>query len=248
MLEHYHFRPETVDRIRLSWLAPAIEEYVTWLTEAHYTARSVLHRVPVLVSFGEYAKARGARDFAQLSDYVEPFVQTWICRHGRGRSAARRSKFSHEVRNPICQMLRLVVEGYDGPSRPHKPDNPFEREAPLFMAFLVEEKRLRPRTILHYRFHLHQFATYLERNSIRLQAVSPTVSAEEPTLAARCSQTSDANSLDTFDPVSHSGVCAVAVAPNHICGTVVVRRRLRSSCLVGKTSNTGKRARRTIAF
>jgi hypothetical protein len=127
MLEHYYFRPETVDRIRASWLAPAIEQYVTWLTEAHYTARSVLHRVPVLMSFGEYAKAHGARNVAQLSDHVEPFVQTWICRHGRGRSAARRSKFSHEVRNPICQMLRLVVDGYDGPRRPHKPDNPFER-------------------------------------------------------------------------------------------------------------------------
>ena|SRR5438067_2538948 len=70
MLEHYYFRPETIDRIRASWLAPAIEQYVTWLTEAHYTARSVLHRVPVLMSFGEYAKAHGARDFAQLSDHV----------------------------------------------------------------------------------------------------------------------------------------------------------------------------------
>ncbi|MDR6412881.1 site-specific integrase [Paraburkholderia terricola] len=175
MLEHYYFRPETVDRIRASWIAPAIEQYVTWLTEAHYTARSVLHRVPVLMSFGEYAMAHGAMDFAQLSDHVEPFVQTWICRHGRGRSAARRSKFSHEVRNPICQMLRLVVDGYDGPGRPHKPDNPFEREAPHFMAFLVEEKGLRPRTLIQYRFHLHQFAIYLERNGIRLGAVSPTV-------------------------------------------------------------------------
>jgi hypothetical protein len=52
MLEHYYFRPETVDRIRASWLAPAIEQYVSWLTEAHYTARSVLHRVPVLMSVG----------------------------------------------------------------------------------------------------------------------------------------------------------------------------------------------------
>jgi site-specific recombinase XerD len=43
------------------------------------------------------------------------------------------------------------------------------------MAFLVEEKGLRPRTLIQYRFHLHQFATYLERNGIRLRAVSPTV-------------------------------------------------------------------------
>ncbi|WP_211704305.1 tyrosine-type recombinase/integrase, partial [Paraburkholderia aspalathi] len=41
--------------------------------------------------------------------------------------------------------------------------------------YLVEEKGLRPRTILQYRFHLHQFAAYLERTGIGLRAVSPTV-------------------------------------------------------------------------
>ena len=29
MLEHYFVRPETVDRIRSSWLGEAIEKYVT---------------------------------------------------------------------------------------------------------------------------------------------------------------------------------------------------------------------------
>jgi hypothetical protein len=41
MLENYYFRPATVDRIRTSWIAPAIEQYVNWLTERHYTSRSV---------------------------------------------------------------------------------------------------------------------------------------------------------------------------------------------------------------
>jgi integrase/recombinase XerD len=175
MLENYYFRPATVDRIRTSWIAPAIEQYVNWLTERHYTARSVLHRVPVLFSFGEYAKAHGANELMQLSDHVEPFVQDWIRRHGRGRSASRRSRFAHEVRNPICQMLRLAIDRYDGPGRPHKPDNPFERQAPQFLTYLVEEKGLRPRTILQYRFHLFQFAAYLERTGIGLRALSPTV-------------------------------------------------------------------------
>ena len=175
MLENYYIRPPTVDRIRTSWIAPAIEQYVNWLTECHNTARSVLHRVPVLFSFGEYAKAHGANELMQLSDHVEPFVQDWIRRHGRGRSASRRSRFAHEVRNPICQMLRLAIDGYDGPGRPHKPDNPFERQAPQFLTYLVEEKGLRPRTILQYRFHLHQFAAYLEHTGIGLRAVSPTV-------------------------------------------------------------------------
>jgi hypothetical protein len=35
MLENYYFRPATVDRIRTSWIAPAIEQYVNWLTERH---------------------------------------------------------------------------------------------------------------------------------------------------------------------------------------------------------------------
>jgi hypothetical protein len=32
MLERYFIRPETVDRIRSSWIGGAIEQYVTWLT------------------------------------------------------------------------------------------------------------------------------------------------------------------------------------------------------------------------
>ena len=50
MLDKYYVRPATVDRIRSSWIAPAIDEYVSWLAQQRYTARSVLHRVPVLVS------------------------------------------------------------------------------------------------------------------------------------------------------------------------------------------------------
>lgn len=91
-------------------------------------------------------------------------------------SASRRSMHAYEVRNPICQMLRLAVDGYVGNGRPHKPDNPFERQAPQFLTYLVEEKGLRPRTILQYRSHLRQFALYLERVGIGdLATLSPTV-------------------------------------------------------------------------
>ncbi|SAL06903.1 site-specific tyrosine recombinase XerD [Caballeronia calidae] len=175
MLENYYVRPASVDRIRASWIAPAIEQYVNWMAEHGYTPRSVLHRVPVLVEFGEFAKTHGANELAQLSDHVEPFVQAWIGRRGRGRCASRRSRLAHEIRNPVCQMLQLAIDGYVGPGRPHKPENPFERQAPEFLAYLVEEKGLRPRTIYQYRFHLRQFATYLDRNGIVLRAVSPTV-------------------------------------------------------------------------
>lgn len=176
MLDVYYFRPASVDRIRASWIAPAIEQYVHWLTEHHYTARSVLHRVPVLTRFGEFAKERGARELAQLPTHVEPFVQEWIRERGRGKSAARRRKLGQEVRNPIQQMLRLAVAAYVGLGRPHKPDNPFERQAPGFLEFLTEEKGLRPRTVLRHRHYLRQFAAYLERVGVDdLGTLSPVV-------------------------------------------------------------------------
>lgn len=176
MLENYYVRPTTVDRIRGSWIAPAIEQYVGWMSEQRYTERSVLHRVPFLVRFGEYAKLHGASELTHLPDHVEPFVQAWIRERARGKSPARARKAGQEVRNPIRQMLRLAVPGYIGRGRLHKPDNPFEQQAPRFLNYLTEEKGLRPRSIKQYRFHLHQFAAYLKRiDSDDLAKLSPTV-------------------------------------------------------------------------
>lgn len=177
MLEHYYVRPATVDRIRASWIAPAIEQYVHWLAEHRYRPRSVLRRVPLLVRFGEFAKSQGASEYADLPDQLEPFVQAWIRERVRGRISIRaREKAGGEVRNPIRQMLRLAIPDYVGLARPHKPDNPFERQAPRFLTYLAEERGLRPRSIDHYRFHLRQFAAYLQRIGIDdLESVSPTV-------------------------------------------------------------------------
>jgi len=52
MLETYFVKPETVDRIRASWIAPEIERYVVWLEDHHYSTRSIVRRVPLLVAFG----------------------------------------------------------------------------------------------------------------------------------------------------------------------------------------------------
>ena len=56
MLESYFVRPQTVDRIRESWIGPEIERYVVWLAEQRYSSRSVLRRVPLLVDFAEFAR------------------------------------------------------------------------------------------------------------------------------------------------------------------------------------------------
>jgi hypothetical protein len=66
MLEHYYIRPDTIDRIRASWIAGAIERYVAWLTEHRYAARNVFRRVPILRRFGDFARAGGATAWEQL--------------------------------------------------------------------------------------------------------------------------------------------------------------------------------------
>ena len=63
MIERYYVRPETVDRIRSSWIANAVEQYVSWLTELHYSFRTISRRIPIVVSFGDFAKECGATDW-----------------------------------------------------------------------------------------------------------------------------------------------------------------------------------------
>ncbi len=177
MIEQYYVRPVTVDRIRTSWIAPAIEQYVGWLAERCYASKTVSRRIPLLVAFGGFAKARGAIEIGQLAAHVDPFVQMWISQHAQGKRAARVGKKMGEcTRNAVRQMLRLAIPGYIGPGRAHRPDNPFEAQAPGFISHLTEEKGLRPRTLYQYRFHLHQFAAYLTRIGLKdLVHLSPKV-------------------------------------------------------------------------
>ena len=60
MLEKYFVKPQTVDRVRACWIGAEIERYVEWLCAREYADRTVWHRVPVLVEFGEFARACGA--------------------------------------------------------------------------------------------------------------------------------------------------------------------------------------------
>ncbi len=60
MLERYYVRPDSVDRIRASWIGAPIEKYVGWLTEHGNTSRTVLRRTPLLMEFGEFARKHGA--------------------------------------------------------------------------------------------------------------------------------------------------------------------------------------------
>lgn len=156
MLEQYFVRPQTIDRIRASWIGPAIEQYVAWLTAQGYAGRVVPHRVPLLLEFGAFAQARGATSFGDLPSHVEPFV---AARCGPRRVRRRGTK---EVRGPVEQLLRLILPGFTGTRRPPQRP-PFDRQAPGFFAYLRTERGLRPATLRQYTQHLHVFAAYLTR-------------------------------------------------------------------------------------
>jgi integrase/recombinase XerD len=176
MLEQYYVKPRTVDRIRGSWIGEAVERYVAWLAERGYRPRTVLHRVPVLVRFGEFAADHGAKTWEELPSHIEPFVSGWVVdRAPRRASAARRKQIAKEARGPIEQMVRLVLPGYVGSGRPHKPPNPFQDHAPGFIEHLRDEKGLKDETIRNYQHHLRRFAAYLERIGVDLAEISPAV-------------------------------------------------------------------------
>ena len=104
MLQHYFARPTTVDRIRGTWLADALEQYVAWMREHRCSTCCVIAPVPALILFGEFARDRGAATWDQLPEHVEPFIE-----HGSVptidaiiRGARPRSR---RLRRPIHQFL-----------------------------------------------------------------------------------------------------------------------------------------------
>lgn len=177
MLEKYFVRPATVDRIRSSWISGAIEQYVKWLTENGYAARNMAHRVPLLRHFGEFARERGAKRLRDLPTHVEAFAEYWVKQRGQGlRTTRARKKLASDARNPVEQMLRLVVPGFVGRPRSRWQKDPFRGKCGAFFKYLHEERGLREASIKHYRHHLGPFEAYLARIGLRdLKSLSPAV-------------------------------------------------------------------------
>lgn len=164
MLEQYYIRPDTIDRIRGSWLGGPIEQYVEWLTEEGYAARNVFRRVPILVRFGEFATARGAKEFEDLPTHVEPFAATWLKDRGTTCKTKRaRKKVAADARNPVEQLLRLILPDFQGSGRSRWAREPFSISVPGFFGYLREERGLRESTVGHYRHYLQKFEDYLTR-------------------------------------------------------------------------------------
>ena len=60
MLERYFSPPSDYDRIRASWLRPAIEQCATWLIARGHAAKNLARYVPIQMHFAAFAQARGA--------------------------------------------------------------------------------------------------------------------------------------------------------------------------------------------
>jgi site-specific recombinase XerD len=173
MLEAYYVKPRTVDLVRASWIGPEIERYVAWLAESGYGPRTVLHRVPLLVAFGELARQRGALAVEDLPGHVDAFVARRVSENRARRGAAARRELTKEIRGPLEQMLRLVVAGFEGTGRRHR-DDPFAQVLPGFFEYLASERGLRPATVRLYGHHLRCFEAYLAKMGVgELRQLSP---------------------------------------------------------------------------
>ncbi len=167
MLQRYFVRPATIDRIRACWIDDAIERYVTWLSENDYAPRNVFFRVPVLVRFGEFARASGANDWNELPAYVEPFVHHWLKQHGvADRSEAELRISARPIRNAIRQLLHLIIPRYQNSGRCHGLSDPFADSAPRFFDFLRRDRGLREATVVQYQHHLRRLEGFLRQSGI----------------------------------------------------------------------------------
>jgi site-specific recombinase XerD len=162
MLERYFLKPDTVDRLRASWIGEPIERYVQWLNERGYAARNVYRRVPILRQFGSFVRDRGAKSFEDMPAHVEPFVTHWVCERGSHYKELPRW-MEHAARTPVEQMLELILPGFKGKGRSRRTRDPFINQVPGFFLFLKEERGLKESSILHYGHYLRLLEAYLEQ-------------------------------------------------------------------------------------
>ena len=171
MLNRYFVRPTTIDRIRASWIGPEIERYVEWLVKQKYAARNVFVRVPLLMQFGEFARAAGARSWEELPAHVESFIETWLRRRGREYSESQHKLAARNIGNPIWQLLRLILPNAQDYRPLHhgqritksQTTEPFAEVVPKFFEFLRRERGLREGTVVQYRHYLQRLEDYLRK-------------------------------------------------------------------------------------
>ena len=175
MLEYYFTKPDTVDRIKESWIGESIEKYVVWLSDQGYAARTVHGHVPLLKRFGEVAWSLGARELKELPDHIDSFIDTWMREHKRRATKKRsRSSICRDIRSPVEQFLKIIVRGYTGNSK--KKREPFSNDVPVFFSYLRNERGLGEISMRRYFLHLQRFEKYLAKIALHdLNALSPII-------------------------------------------------------------------------
>ena len=173
MLEDYFVKPATIDRLRGSWIAAEIESYLVWLVGQGYRPKTIWRRVPIAFAFGEFARGRGASTVDELPIHIGAFVAERVARHHESMGSTR--PMAKEVRGPVEQMLSVVLPGFEPSGRPqHK--QPFIDAVPGFFDYLVQERGLRPASVMAYRHHLDRFEAYLSRIGVEsIRELSPTI-------------------------------------------------------------------------
>ena len=114
MLEEYFVKPQTIDRIRGSWIGPQVECYVAWMAgHAAIRPKRRGRRVPVLIGFGEFAQGRGARTVEELPAHIDAFVAERVAEHAAapGPRSEPRQTLAKEIQGPIVQTLSVVLPG-----------------------------------------------------------------------------------------------------------------------------------------
>ena len=164
MLETYFVKPQTIDRVRASWIGPQIEQYVSWLAGQGYSARCVWRRVPLLAAFGEFARRNGARSLADLPGHVDAFVDSRVSKSRRARRRVGPT-FAKDTRGPVEQLLELVLPGFRAAGRPQH-HVPFADALPGFFEYLTSERGLRPTSVASYQHHLVRFEAWLGRAGV----------------------------------------------------------------------------------
>jgi site-specific recombinase XerD len=175
MLEHYFLKPKTIDRIRASWIAGGIETYVSWLEGQGHSAQTIHRRVPLLVSFGEYSKGRGATSIEDLPKYLTDFAnhceKQSLC-----RSDGARKTLNREIRGCLRQMLSIVLPAYDGRARSRRAYVPRFDFLDRFFKFLKEERGLSKASLRVYDYSLGLLQSYFDRIGLaNMQDLSPPV-------------------------------------------------------------------------
>jgi len=168
MLERFFVLPTTVDRIRASWIADQIEQYVEWLAEHEYRPRSILRRVPLIVRFGEFARSHGASHFEELPSHVDAFAKDQIRKRLRpcSKQLARR-RLHADITHPIQQLFRVALPDYSRDVHAGTVSQPFGSQAPQFFDYLQEQRGLKKATMRLYRDHLTTYEQYLRQAGIK---------------------------------------------------------------------------------